>query len=570
MDFIVPKLRMWPIRSIYTKFLISFLVVALIPVCTLGIFSYQQSTRVINSQYGSYGSYAVTQLKLQLDANLKRMEYLADDIVAYLSNSVTRIPDSEPVRYREYKEVFDLKRFLTNYSPNEWGLLITGSGMVYGNEELRMDRVRQEGWWQENISASRGRVWVGFHPATYYGEKRAEDTLISLIAPVDENFNVPKGSKIVVEMDADPIMTLFRSFEQDTGSYLKIIDSRGQYIYESSSDFKPQPDDRVWGDTLDTNGWTIEARMAKQQFFESANVIRQYLLVTAIVSLIIALCCATVFSSSTMKRIQRLSRSMNAAGMGNFSIRNIDPAEDELGMLNRHFNRMIEQIKMLIENISLIEKKKKEADIRVLHYQINPHVLFNTLNSIQWKARLTGQHEIQQMLVHLIAVLEESLRYKEEIVPLRRELEMASHYLAIQRFRFGDAFQYTESIDRQLIDKISIPRMTLQPLFENIFFHAFEDGKGRISLKGSVKGEGTVVLELTDDGKGIAGSKMDRLLQPKPEGSRGGLGLYNVDQKIKLHFGLRYGIAVTSSKHEGTRIEILLPGEGGADHVKEN
>jgi len=552
-----------PNRSIHAKLLVFFLIVALIPVLSLGMYSIKKSSEVINDQIGAYGSYAITQLKLQLDSNLTRMEYLANDIVAYLSNSSIRLPDAEPVKYRHFKEANALKRYLANYSPDEWGMLITKSGMVYGgNDALQYDRLARENWWQAHSQATKGRIWIGFHPASYYNESSRKDKLISLLAPVNESFNVPDGTKILVEMDANPLINLFNSFERDTGTYLKITDIQGNLIYETVSDFMPRPDDRVWTDQLETNGWMIEARMAKEQFFESSNVTRRYLLVTAMVSLIIALVCAEIFSSSVTKRIRRLSNSMNEAGLGNLSVRNSDESKDELGVLSRHFNRMIQKIQILIEDISRIEKQKKEADIRVLHYQINPHVLFNTLNTIQWKARLTGQKEIEKMLVHLIAMLGESLRYKDEIVPLRRELEMAEHFLAIQRFRFGDVFHYSVSVDERLLDA-SIPRMTLQPLFENIFFHAFEDGKGCIRLVVKEDEDGNVVLELSDNGKGMTKSQAAGICQSKPAGMHGGLGLSNVNQKIMLHFGNRYGMKVESQPGNGTKITIVLPGEGG-------
>lgn len=220
-----------------------------------------------------------------------------------------------------------------------------------------------------------------------------------------------------------------------------------------------------------------------------------------------------------------------------------------------------------MQEVEQSERLKKEAELKAFHYQINPHLLFNTLNSIQWKARLQGAEDIRQMLYHLTMVLEGNLDISQELISLGRELRMIEHFLKIQEIRYGSAFSYEQTCDEEFKPYL-IPRMTLQPLFENIFFHGFEDGKGKISL--SVREEGEhLLLTLSDDGAGITAEKLRALMLAKPESKpqgRGGLGVQNANQKFKLHFGQQYGLTVHSTKGEGTTIVIRWPKKEESPH----
>lgn len=145
-----------------------------------------------------------------------------------------------------------------------------------------------------------------------------------------------------------------------------------------------------------------------------------------------------------------MAQSMRRFGQGELSIQTPIYASDELGYLGETFNRMTGQIRDLIDEISTTEKLKSEAELKALHYQINPHLLFNTLNSIQWKARLAGQTDILKMLEHLVAVLEGSFNVKQVLVPLHTELEIIHHYLQMQRYRYGDVLRIPYRSNRDL------------------------------------------------------------------------------------------------------------------------
>lgn len=249
---------------------------------------------------------------------------------------------------------------------------------------------------------------------------------------------------------------------------------------------------------------------------------------------------------------------MRRFGEGDLLIRTPVKSSDELGFLSESFNKMTEQLVELVHEISRTEKLKSEAELKILHYQINPHLLFNTLNSIQWKAKLARQPEIQKMLQHLIVVLDGSFNFKQTLVPLRKELEIARHFIEIQRFRYEDAFTFRLEVQPEL-EECLVPRMVFQPLLENIFFHGFQDGQGNIRMR-IFEDKNILCMTLEDDGAGVTAEHMKYIASgQKVPGKRGGLGLRNVDERFKLHYGEAYGLSIESIRNQGTKVTLTWP-----------
>ncbi len=162
------------------------------------------------------------------------------------------------------------------------------------------------------------------------------------------------------------------------------------------------------------------------------------------------------------------------------------------------------------------------------------------------------------MIYHLTEVLYENLNFSDELIPLKKELYTIRHYLKIQEIRYGHMFEYEEIVSQEDMDFL-IPRLSLQPLFENIFFHAFEDGRGSITLTIEDKAD-ALELTLIDNGKGMLEETAANLLKPhQPNEKSRGIGVFNVDQRLKLHFGHEYGLQIRSELKKGTTIKMRWP-----------
>ncbi|BCG60958.1 hypothetical protein PUR_43830 [Paenibacillus sp. URB8-2] len=540
------------------------MLVALIPLITLGSTSYFKSSELVQVEFGNYGRSTIRQLKLQMDTNLKQMNFIADNILTYLiPPALSKLSDHKPQSYNELVEQNNFLKFLGSHiSPNIIGaFVITSSGYYYGSNEYLISGKLTE-WPEWKRAHDEERLWVGFHPPQYYNTffqpSINENKVISLIIPIRKDYSIQSGSKILIDMDAGELVQLFHSFEKDTRSHLVIRSPGGDIIYETSDNFTPQTNDVVWKDILHTNGWIIEARVPAAVFQSTSKAIWKYTLIFILLSVVLSVILAGFFSATITNRIKQLIRSMHKASLGNFTVQIPVESADELGRMAASFNHMIAQIKSLFEQIALTEKQKREAELKALHYQINPHLLYNTLNSIQWKARLNGQKEIDRMISHLVDVLQDSLNITQELVTLRRELTVIHHYMQIQKFRFGESFTYISGVDEELMDCL-LPRMTLQPLMENIFFHGLIDGQGTIRLQIRQSGRELLIV-LSDDGVGITEERMAQILKPPADRpSRKGLGMANVHEKIQLHFGETYGISLKSKPGMGTTVLIRCP-----------
>ncbi|MBW7452557.1 sensor histidine kinase [Paenibacillus sepulcri] len=543
--------------NVRTKLLLIFFIVAVLPLGTLGYFSYHKSSKVVNSQFGSYGMYAVEQLKLHFDSNIKQMDQITGNILAYMIASSIFIGDKPPTTYAQYVEERDFQNYLSSIeSTNIFKVaVITPSGRVIGNSSVSMDNLASSSFWSY-VSAYNNRHVV-IHIPDYYSTPN-DDYAISLIVPLKNGLGFPSGSRILIDMKADTILSLIRAFEKDMQSHLLIMDASGEILLQTSSDYVNQDDDIVWSRSLDTEDWIVEARIPYATFYESSTVILRYSLFIAVLAVIVGVIMAGFFSFRFTRPIMKLAQSMRRFGDGDLLIRTPVMSSDELGYLSETFNRMTGQIQGLVHEISRTEKLKSDAELRALHYQINPHLLFNTLNSIQWKAKLAHQPEILKMLQHLIVVLDGSFNFKQTLVPLHKELEIARHFIEIQRFRYEDVFTCVFDIQPGLDDCL-VPRMVFQPLLENIFFHGFRDGLGHINMRiFTVNCE--LYMELEDDGVGVKLEHMEFISSGmKIPGKQGGLGLRNVDERFKLHFGNAYGLTLESNRNIGTKVTLAWP-----------
>ncbi|MFD0588980.1 sensor histidine kinase [Paenibacillus sp. GCM10027627] len=559
-----------PRKSIRFKLLSFFLVVAIIPLLALGFMSYRTSSDLLNGQFGNYGQNAVTQLQHQIDVQLKQMRLTAEYIHSYLLDPTKSVITEEvPKTYSEIQEENNLEDFLKALQTEAHAgvFIVTKSGYYYGEGSLQSDRLQKENWWKAISPTFKGQYWAGLyeprHYSTSYPDKAPK--VMGLVVPIRNQQGPLKDSRILIEMNAVDIFEQLQIFERDMNAYLVIRDGEGNIVYESQGEHEPLPDDIVWTEPLEENNWVIEARLPYKTFFQSTDVIRSYTVVGIAFSVLLALILGFVLASWFTSRIKRLKDSMHKAGAGKLQTRMDIDSDDELGVLGRSFNSMLGQIQTLVDEVTRTEQQKKEAELRAIHYQINPHLLFNTLNSIQWKARLQGNEEIRKMLYHLTMVLEGNLDITQELVTVERELAMISHFLEIQRIRYGDMFVYEVEADEEAMGCL-IPRMSLQPLFENIFFHGFEDGEGTIRLVLREETE-LLVLALTDNGRGIPEERRKTLLSPEGKRqSRGGLGVANVDQKFKLHFGPQYGLSIDPALDGGTEITIRWPKKEASHH----
>lgn len=230
----------------------------------------------------------------------------------------------------------------------------------------------------------------------------------------------------------------------------------------------------------------------------------------------------------------------------------------EIAVLSDSFGHMVCRIQELIEEVKHDEETLQKTELKALQAQINPHFLYNTLDSIQWMCEVGRNTDAVQMVGALARLFRISTSRGAELIPIRRELEHAESYLIIQKFRYKDQFQYRFVVDDSLLDCLC-SKITLQPIIENAILHGFGEFMDAGEIVIEVKDDGDdIIMSVTDNGIGMEEEVCARLLSEQ-EDSTSGIGIKNVNDRNQIYFGEQYGLAIESEPDEGTRVTIRLP-----------
>lgn len=286
--------------------------------------------------------------------------------------------------------------------------------------------------------------------------------------------------------------------------------------------------------------------------------------IALVLILIIALFRSWKITGQIIGPVKELCDAAGSVGTGDFAVRAQADASDELAILSTSFNEMVERIETLVEDAKMEQIKLRAIELQLLQEQINPHFLYNTLDTIVWLAE-TGENEQVILMVNALSdFFRTGLSNGHDIVSVKDEGKHVESYLKIQQFRYQDIMRYTVDITPEL-SECRIPKLTLQPLVENALYHGIKNkrGKGTINVLGRRIGE-FMVLTVKDDGIGMDAEtlrSLHMLLEGQERNTEDGhgFGLKNVLQRIQLTYGNDYGIEINSQLGQGTEVKVILP-----------
>lgn len=329
--------------------------------------------------------------------------------------------------------------------------------------------------------------------------------------------------------------------------------------------------------------WKIVNIHSEKVLLKEVNAFGAFLLMLTIASIIVGLVFTLLLSRSVTRPLAILENAIQKVTRRDFDVTFTYPYHDEVGQLGKSFNFMVGEIKRLIQKLNeyivwLQEEKekvqneqnlKRRAELKALQAQINPHFLYNTLESIRWMADKIGAGDISRMTMALSTLFRTGLNQGKEFTTIQDEFENVSSYLAIQKMRYGDRFDYTIDLEPPLRQLWTL-KLILQPIIENAIYHGIKErgGSGAIEIRaGLADDSGDIEFLIQDNGPGIHPAKLELISQRLAEGllvetmlTEGeGYGIYNVNERIRLYFGDRYGLKFTSKWGQGTAVRILIP-----------
>lgn len=302
-----------------------------------------------------------------------------------------------------------------------------------------------------------------------------------------------------------------------------------------------------------------QSRAAYQAFF--MNMIRFSLLGMGIVLILVIILSYYIPRSITMP-ITRISRVTDQVAKGNLSVRAAAESGAEARMLSDSLNAMIDKINELLDQVTTEQIRLRKAEFELLQAQINPHFLYNTLDTIVWLAEAGDQKRVVSMVGNLSDFFRTSLNQGKDIISIREELAHVRSYLEIQQVRYQDILRYEITVPEDLYE-YKIPKITIQPLVENALYHGIKNkrGQGTITVTGK-RNENGFVLYVRDNGIGMTQERLKEVragIQKLSYTGKEIYGLYNVNERIRLNFGETYGISIESTYGEGTCVSISLP-----------
>jgi len=313
-----------------------------------------------------------------------------------------------------------------------------------------------------------------------------------------------------------------------------------------------------------TFDWKIAMLTPLTSIRNNLRDINRGTVIITIISALFILLSLFLVDRKIVKPIIYLSNLMKIVRKGNLEIRSELKHSDEIGILSDGFNKMLVDFNKMLEKIHADEILEKELEFKVLQAQISPHFLYNTLNSIRWMAEMNNETKVGDSIVSLVRMMEYNTKgNNEKFVTLSKELQYVKEYIYLQSMRYWNRFDVSFEVDECYYDYIVL-KLSLQPIIENSIIHGLNNKKGKLFIKiACQESEGNLIIVVSDNGAGINSEVLSRLNSRLPNVKSGGegvgIGLCNVNDRIKLEFGENYGINISSIPGEGTAVKLVFP-----------
>lgn len=389
---------------------------------------------------------------------------------------------------------------------------------------------------------------------------------------------------LLVDMNFSAIDQICRNVTFGKKGYIYLIDSKGNIVYHPQQELInmglkqekiDEVQEQVFGryfdnvdgkkrlitiETVNYCRWRIVGIAYMEEIANMKKEVWSYFVLILTAGSLFVVFISMLISAKISKPIKELEKSMKKVEKGEFDI-NIDiKGEAEVAQLSKAFNLMVLRIKTLMKQIVYEQEEKRKSELNALQSQINPHFLYNTLDSVVWMAENGKSADVITMVTALARLFRISISRGRNIITVKQELEHARNYLIIQNVRYKNKFKYEIEAEEKVLQYKTI-KLILQPLIENAIYHGIEYMVDEGFIKVSVKEEyDKLLFTVEDNGLGIEPHKIKNLLkQESIKGNGSGVGVRNVHQRVQLTFGKEYGLSIESELEQGTKVKIYLP-----------
>ena len=463
---------------------------------------------------------------------------------------------------------------------------------MYTYQKVALDYSKLD-WYAKAVAKPQDAIITGPNRHSFFD---TDDEVISLSREVQSYENGTFRGVILINLNMNKITEICNSFQEKQENFICIINDKGELVYEQQNgrerfafDEKEnrQELNTALGKTkescfrlnyrgekylvtrtdMKTTGWTLVSMVPYKSVMAETMAISGVMILAVAITLIVTLLLLNRILTGVVKPLKKLEKYMVQVNPDNMDQRMEILTDDEIGHLSMKFNQMMDRIRNLKEQVIEEQEDKRKYELQALQAQINPHFLYNTLDSIIWMAE-TNDSNIVAMTEALAKLFRISLNKGNEEISLERELEHVKNYLIIQSMRYADKFTYEISAEPG-VERCRTIKLILQPIVENCIYHGIKKkrGTGKITIR-AYRREQNLIIEVSDDGCGMPEEICRKILSDEIESeniSSSGIGVKNVNERIQLRFGKKYGLSYSSEEGIGTTVTYVLPyNEGGS------
>lgn len=575
--------------SLQKKLMIFFLIIGMVPMILVGNFTYQKSSEIVKEQVSERVLERLIQINKNLTFFTKDMEQVShfiyrNDVVQEVLMKPSDRTDLE--KYEDFKRVatlFDTVKGAKNWNVNLYMIGFNGDRYFTGEYLPRQYDQYLDNWgiFRKVREANGGLAWD-----THYTIRKLEDQDIVLSAGrllKNANTGEPNGY-LLIDVVESTIADIYQQKTNEDAQFF-LLDKNGYVISGNPSkatigmklehpavenilksqrgylktNWNHQPSIVIY-DTSEDGNYKIATFIPEDQVTKKGSLIGYITIILAVIGLIVAIWVSYFFAKTLTNPIFRLNRLIKKVEKGNLDVQYHSVYSDEIGSLGESFNSMILQLKRLIRESVEKQTLLQEAEIKTLRAQINPHFLFNTLETISAIAKLKNVQVVSEMSIALGEMMRYSINKEKEFVRVEEDIRLLDHYLFIQKVRFQDKFEVIFNVEEST-KQLFLPPLLIQPIIENAITHGLEMklGQGELTID-IYEEQSCLFIKVQDDGLGMDTAKIANIKNYATQDPRHtGIGLENVRRRIELFFGKDFGLTITSKENVGTTVIMKLP-----------
>ncbi|MVQ40077.1 HAMP domain-containing protein [Paenibacillus sp. MAH-34] len=567
-------------RSLQSRISFVYMLISLVTIGIIGTALYVGISRVVMNDSIQSSQMAISKSGAFVGAYIDRLLVLSNVLA---NNPQTIKTLASPTKEGEKDEMQLIRTVLMSDSYIKSVVVIGKDGYMLSNEtKLNMQRssnMMTEPWYVEAIKG-KAPALSSARMQEFVMDK--DKWVISMSQEVRDENNQNLGV-ILLDIEYNGIDDYLKDLDLGSKGFAFIINSQGGIVYHKDPTFfvDPVKKEQLRNISMSASGydrtqnvliqktpiansdWTLVGVSSLDGLLQIRSQMIRSFVIVGLGLLILIITVSLIIARSITRPVHRLEQAMQKVREGTLEVSVPESGVTEVQGLAQHFNLMVSEVRRLLEEIETKEKALHTYELKVLHSQINPHFLYNTLDTIVWMAEFNESDRVISTTKALAKFFQLSLSGGSEMTTIENEMNHVAQYLFIQKERYGDKLHYQLDFDPALAVKV-IPKIILQPIVENAIYHGIreKEGSGFVEITCDYTDDGHVQFMVRDDGVGFdptshSFNKDVESLASQPK--LGGVGINNVDERLKLYYGKEYGVQIQSRSGEGTTVTIIIP-----------